>query len=109
MRAASPPANTADLLDTANNRRNRPGIKRSMMAKQSSLDDVGLELDSVEQEEDFEGSSGAAGEGSSSRWARLRGYRQGFFFRHFVVYARPHVSRKFELDHILSLVRPFSS
>ena len=31
------------------------------------------------------------------------------FFRHFVLYARPSVSRKFELDQFLSWVRPFSS
>ena len=49
MRAASPPASATDILETTNNRRNnRPGFKRSMMAKQSSLDESdvnGLELD----------------------------------------------------------------
>ena len=49
MRAASPPASATDILEATNNRRNnRPGFKRSMMAKQSSLDEsdvVGLDLD----------------------------------------------------------------
>jgi len=53
MRAASPPANAADILEATNNRRNnRPGIKRSMMTKQSSLDDVGLEMDAENEAED---------------------------------------------------------
>ena len=55
MRAASPPASAADILDATNNRRNnRPGIKRSMMTKQSSLDDVGLDMEGEENEEDLE-------------------------------------------------------
>ncbi len=46
MRAASPPASAADILEATNNRRNnRPGIKRSMMAKQSSLDGDDLDLE----------------------------------------------------------------
>ncbi|XP_059091844.1 striatin-interacting protein 1-like [Tigriopus californicus] len=54
MRAASPPANAAELVESTNNRRsNRPGIKRSMMTKQSSLDDMGLEI-VQELEDDFE-------------------------------------------------------
>ena len=56
MRAASPPASATDILENTNNRRNnRPGFKRSMMAKQSSLDEsdvVGLEL-----EGDYSGNS----------------------------------------------------
>ncbi len=61
MRAASPPASAADILEATNNRRNnRPGIKRSMMTKQSSLDDVGLDLEGDEAEEDFEEAAAAA-------------------------------------------------
>ncbi len=69
MRAASPPASAADILEATNNRRNnRPGIKRSMMTKQNSLDDVGLDLEGEEGEEDFEDASSgnASGAGSSS-------------------------------------------
>lgn len=74
MRAASPPASAADILDATNNRRNnggqRPGIKRSsMMTKQSSLDDVGLDLETEENEDDFEDATGGgadAASGSSS-------------------------------------------
>ncbi len=68
MRAASPPASAADILEATNNRRNnRPGIKRSMMTKQNSLDDVGLDLEGEEGEEDFEDASSgnASGAGSS--------------------------------------------
>lgn len=67
MRAASPPASAADILDATNNRRNnRPGIKRSMMTKQSSLDDVGLEMEGDEGEEDYEDASDQASASSSS-------------------------------------------
>ena len=49
-----------------------------MMAKQSSLDDVGLELDNVEQEEDYEASSGGNNGGdlsnNSSRYLYLEHY-----------------------------------
>ena len=59
MRAASPPASAADILEATNNRRNnRPGMKRSMMTKQSSLDDDGLDLEA--DEEDFEDAATAA-------------------------------------------------
>lgn len=59
MRAASPPASAADILEATNNRRNnRPGIKRSMMTKQSSLDDVGLDLEGDEDE--FEDATASA-------------------------------------------------
>ena len=61
MRAASPPANASDILEATNNRRNnRPGIKRSMMAKQNSLDDVGLELEGEEPDEDFDTDAGTS-------------------------------------------------
>ena len=70
MRAASPPASAADILDATNNRRNnRPGIKRSMMTKQSSLDDVGLDMEGEDNEEDFEDAS----EQSSSASSALEG------------------------------------
>jgi len=72
MRAASPPANASGVLEATNNgggRRNRPGIKRSMMAKQSSLDDVGLELDNNitgEDADDYENNGNGGGEDSGS-------------------------------------------
>merc|ERR1711981_303375 len=53
MRAASLPASAADILEATNNRRNnRPSMKRSVMAKQNSLDDVGLDLD--DGDDDYE-------------------------------------------------------
>jgi len=62
MRAASPPANAADILEATNNRRNnRPGIKRSMMTKQSSLDDVGLDMDG-DDDDGFEDASSSSGD-----------------------------------------------
>ena len=50
------------------------GIKRSMMAKQSSLDDVGLELEGGdEQEEDgLEGGSNGSSNGSEGGAATSR-------------------------------------
>jgi hypothetical protein len=68
MRAASPPANAADILEATNNRRNnRPGIKRSMMTKQSSLDDVGLDMDGENDDDDgFEDASSSSAEEKGS-------------------------------------------
>jgi len=43
MRAASPPASAAELIEATGGRRNRRGIPR--MAKQNSLDEMGLDLD----------------------------------------------------------------
>lgn len=66
MRAASPPASAADILEATNNRRNnRPGIKRSMMTKQNSLDDVGLDLEGGEDEFEDASAPGAAASGAS--------------------------------------------
>lgn len=59
MRAASPPASAADILEATNNRRNnRPGIKRYMMTKQSSLDGDDV-LDLEADDEDFEDATAA--------------------------------------------------
>jgi len=73
MRAASPPASATDILENTNNRRNnRPGFKRSMMAKQSSLDEsdvVGLELEgdySSNSERGFDFDNGNNGDDSSN-------------------------------------------
>jgi len=53
MRAASPPASAADILEATNNRRNnRPSMKRMAMAKQNSLDDYQPDLD--DGDDDFE-------------------------------------------------------
>ena len=64
-------ASAADILDASSNRgvggmgrnTNRPGIKRSMMAKQRSLDDDELDLE-VEAEAEVESSAAGAGGGS---------------------------------------------
>jgi len=54
MRAASPPASAAELIEATGGRRNRRGLGR--MAKQNSLDEMGLDLE--EEEEGFQEDEG---------------------------------------------------
>ncbi|XP_066998245.2 striatin-interacting protein 1 homolog [Anabrus simplex] len=52
MRASSPPASAADLLEAQNQKRNSRPFRRSLM-KQSSLDDpLGMELEGVDQSDE---------------------------------------------------------
>jgi len=64
MRAASPPASAAELIEATGVRRNRRGLGR--MAKQSSLDEMGLDLDDEPEEFNDEDSGVESGFGRDS-------------------------------------------
>jgi len=64
MRAASPPASAAELIEATGVRRNRRGLGR--MAKQSSLDEMGLDLDDEAEEFNDEDSGVESGFGRDS-------------------------------------------
>ena len=67
MRAACPPASADELIEATGVRRNRRGLGR--MAKQSSLDEMGLDLDDDSEELNDEHCGVESGFGrDSSHW-----------------------------------------
>ena len=64
MRAASPPASAAELIEATGGRRNRNRLGR--MAKQNSLDEMGLDLEDEAEEFNDDDSGVESGFGRDS-------------------------------------------